>query len=318
MTSTVRRLSWMAADLALLPVTFLWWTIEYRWGLRMHSRTRPGDGLVRPIPSSETRDFAALFEKREPVVVTGLARDWRAFSSWTPASLAAALGDREVDVNMLFDDDQDFLQSYFTRTTTRMPFAELIEIVFVRRSPAKRYYMMGGGWDFLGPLAGDVPIRADVKGRRFFPPGSGLWVGQQGNITALHYDVWHGFLGQILGRKRVILFGPDESSKLYPDPPFGLRLASTRLPTACLSADRSVFPKVYRAQRWEAVLNAGDMLYIPPYWWHYVESLDDNVSLSLRYDATRREQFHPATFPVKYRTVFKPMVGKLRKIRAGT
>lgn len=314
MNSTPRRVS-RALDIAILPLTFLWWTVEYRWGLRMRLRRRKGEAPVRHIDSFEHRDFAELLNRREPAILTGFGSVWKAFSSWTPEYLVATLGKREVDVNTA-SDDRDFLQSFFDQTKTRMQFAHLLDIVFGKHASDKRYYMMGvRDWSFLGDLANDVSIPLEVGGRRFFPAGSGLWVGQKGNITGLHYDPWHGFLGQIVGRKGVILFGPDESSNLYPDAPFGRRLASTRLPTECLSADRSAFPKLYQAERFEAVLNPGELLYVPPYWWHYVESLDDVISLSLRYDARWSEGVHPGAFPVTYRTVYRA-VGKLLRTLA--
>ena len=42
-------------------------------------------------------------------------------------------------------------------------------------------------------------------------------------------------------------------------------------------------------------------------WWHHIESLDDAISLSLRYDPTWRESLRPGAFPVKYRRVFLPL-----------
>jgi Cupin-like domain len=308
--TTSRRVS-RALDLAILPLTFVWWTAEYRWGLRVLPRRRRPNGLVSPIPSFPFRELGDLFERREPVILTDVGRRWPAFSSWTPESLAAALGAREVDVNTAALDDPDFLQSFFDQAKVRMPFARLVDLVFGRRASTSRYYMMAGGWGFLGDLAGDVNIPREVEGRRFLPAASGLWVGQNGNITALHYDTWHGFLGQIVGRKQVILFAPGESSNLYPDTPFGRRLASTRLPTLCLSADRRAFPKLDQAERFEAVLNPGELLYIPPYWWHYVESLDDAISLGFRYDTWWREAFHPGSFPVKYQIVWRPVARAL-------
>jgi hypothetical protein len=38
----------------------------------------------------------------------------------------------------------------------------------------------------------------------------------QGNITPLHFDLWHGLLVQIVGRKHVIMFDPDDYNNLYP------------------------------------------------------------------------------------------------------
>ncbi|KAL6045529.1 tunicamycin resistance protein, variant 2 [Balamuthia mandrillaris] len=46
---------------------------------------------------------------------------------------------------------------------------------------------------------------------------SGLWVGHSGNITPLHYDLFHGFLVQVRGRKHVCMFSPDDTGFLQPN-----------------------------------------------------------------------------------------------------
>ena len=37
---------------------------------------------------------------------------------------------------------------------------------------------------------------------------------------------------------------------------------------------------------WECVLEPGEMLYIPPRWWHYVRALDASASVSFWWRAT--------------------------------
>ena len=47
---------------------------------------------------------------------------------------------------------------------------------------------------------------------------SKVWVGAAQNVTPLHFDLCHGLIVQVVGRKRVTLFHPSESAKLYPWP----------------------------------------------------------------------------------------------------
>lgn len=47
------------------------------------------------------------------------------------------------------------------------------------------------------------------------------------------------------------------------------------------SPDPLVFPQFTRAKAIEVILEPGDTLYIPPYWWHRVEALDLSMSLSV-------------------------------------
>lgn len=301
----MNRRAALALDLVLLPFTLAWWTGTYALGLGLprgaHSRS--------PLPLT-THPFESLADAiagRHPVVLTGLERAWPSIASWTPESLAETLGSAPVDVVTLPEGSRDFLDGYYLAERAPMAFRDLIHHVFERPEPGMRRYMMGGNWKMLGSLSRDIPVPPEIGGRRFFPVASGLWVGQRGNVTALHYDFWHGFLAQVVGRKRVTLFAPADSARVYPDSPFGPRIGATRLPTMLNDADPARFPMLNRATRHEAILGPGDILYIPPFWWHHIESLDDAISLSLRYDPTWRESLRPGVFPVKYRRAFLPL-----------
>jgi len=44
--------------------------------------------------------------------------------------------------------------------------------------------------------------------------------------------------------------------------------------------DESRFPLYHQARGFKLVLHAGEMLYLPPKWWHFVASLDISCSVS--------------------------------------
>ena len=46
------------------------------------------------------------------------------------------------------------------------------------------------------------------------------------------------------------------------------------------AADLEKFPAYQHARFVDVVLAPGDMLYVPPRWWHYVQSLDRSCSVS--------------------------------------
>lgn len=77
-------------------------------------------------------------------------------------------------------------------------------------------------------------------------------------------------------------------------------------------AVRSKYPKMQHATKYTALLRPGDSyvviadrecaeqgligrrLYIPPCWWHDVESLDNCISYTTRWEIGARESIHPA------------------------
>ncbi|KAJ1658702.1 hypothetical protein IWQ61_002110 [Dispira simplex] len=104
------------------------------------------------------------------------------------------------------------------------------------------------------------------------------WLGPRGTVSPLHYDRHHNLLAQVVGYKYVRLYSPLESAKLYPFADESQLSNTSRVDVRC--SDVEQFPAFAQASYVECLLKPGEMLYIPPYWWHYVESLSVSCSLS--------------------------------------
>eukprot|EP00930_Biecheleria_cincta_P047529 TRINITY_DN32965_c0_g1_i1.p1 TRINITY_DN32965_c0_g1~~TRINITY_DN32965_c0_g1_i1.p1 ORF type:complete len:490 (-),score=100.25 TRINITY_DN32965_c0_g1_i1:31-1500(-) len=98
-----------------------------------------------------------------------------------------------------------------------------------------------------------------------------LFAGLGGTLYHCHYDLQPNLHVQLTGRKRFILFPPDNWPNLYP---FPVHHDLDRRAMVDLDApDEGRFPR-WRGARGRIVeLEPGDALYIPPYWWHHVQSL---------------------------------------------
>eukprot|EP01126_Amoeba_proteus_P050960 TRINITY_DN6062_c0_g1_i1.p1 TRINITY_DN6062_c0_g1~~TRINITY_DN6062_c0_g1_i1.p1 ORF type:complete len:184 (+),score=45.47 TRINITY_DN6062_c0_g1_i1:726-1277(+) len=133
------------------------------------------------------------------------------------------------------------------------------------------------------------------EGENFRTDISGLWIGTKGNVTPLHYDLWHGLLVQISGRKSVVLFSPDDSSMMYQNSGLSGNSHVSKLDLCTLhqQESRKRFGKIFEATAYYAVLEPGEVLYIPPCWWHDVVSLDNSLSLTLRWSLGKLEKVHP-------------------------
>jgi hypothetical protein len=236
----------------------------------------------------------------KPVIVTDELSTWNARSKWSfdffksrygsdTVRPAVWPGDRLVKLMTL----ADFLnyveapsepsQGFWIDPETRFPRAEPPESV---TSPL---YLYGWRGFILHPeLLADIEqspkfvedwfplLPAAVRKvlddtTKYFSVG--LLIGPEGSKSNLHQDFLHShaYLAQITGRKRCVLFSPEDSPALYggsvdPDRP---------------ELDR--FPRFRNATAYECVLEPGEMLFMPWLWWHQVVALEKSITVNYNF-----------------------------------
>lgn len=102
-----------------------------------------------------------------------------------------------------------------------------------------------------------------------------LWIGNQSRIAA-HYDIPDNIACVVAGRRRVILFPPEQLQNLYVGPldfaPAGQAISLVDMH----KPDFDKYPRFREALEHAqlAELGPGDAIFIPSMWWHHVEGLD--------------------------------------------
>jgi len=86
------------------------------------------------------------------------------------------------------------------------------------------------------------------------------------------------FLCGVEGEKHFTLFSPSEFKNLYP---FPVHHANDRqCQVDIYDPDLNKFPNIVNAKGVEGIVRAGDVLFIPPYWFHHVISRTDSISIN--------------------------------------
>ncbi|XP_077413199.1 lysine-specific demethylase 8 [Vanacampus margaritifer] len=170
---------------------------------------------------------------------------------------------------------------------TLMTFNEFIDRYILKRSDA--------GQDGRTPACGylaqhqlfeQIPeLKDDIRLPDYCCLGDGdeddvtinAWFGPAGTVSPLHQDPQHNFLAQVVGRKYIRLYSPEDSDKLYPHPS---QLLHNTSQVEVENPDTERFPEFSKAPYRECVLCPGDVLFIPVQHWHYVRSLEQSFSVS--------------------------------------
>lgn len=91
-------------------------------------------------------------------------------------------------------------------------------------------------------------------------------------------DRHENFNAQIYGRKRWVLVPPEDSRYVYYTRD-GIEQVIFS-PVDFARPDTARFPLLAQARRLEFVLDAGEVLYLPPGWWHFVEGLSPAINVN--------------------------------------
>lgn len=216
-----------------------------------------------------------------PFIVEGFASRWKAFSQWTQENLQARYGSHQVKCFYVDKADSTFLQQVNQHTVLSLE--KFLSLVFSDHpTDAHQYYLrIDTQQPLFSQLENDFVIPDWLD--QYNHSATGIWIGQKGNVTPFHHDWWHGFLAQISGKKRYHLVHPLEGATLQQQWDQAAQFDLAPAPVFSSSDLDSLHLETYC----EGILEPGEMLYIPPYWYHQIDTLENgNISMPIRYDST--------------------------------
>lgn len=229
-------------------------------------------------------------QANKPVVLEGIADYWK--ERWTPELFKAQYGDQVVfcETNELFTHEKKRLK------------LELSKVVDSAVSGSLEYRIRSGA--FLSKIPGlQQEFEEHKEFRSFLPPNElkhQFWLAPAGNVTLLHHDTFYENLNvQVYGRKHFVMLPPKDFKRMY----YHFFAES---PIDPRHPDLSKFPKYAGAQPVETVLEPGDTLYIPQFWWHFVTALDLTVNINTWAKADRSSAHAiTASFPLMPKIVYR-------------
>ena len=232
-------------------------------------------GIDRVDSLSKDDFFKHYYSNNRPVILTSEVDRWDAFSKWTPDYLKARCSDVEVEVQTNRNQNERYEMDKLAHAE-KMPFGQYVDMV-VNTPHGNDFYMTAynsGQHDpQLNCLLEDLHywpefMDAEPNGRVF------IWLGPAGTLTPWHHDLTNNFMVQIAGRKKITLVPSSAVHQMYNH-------------THCFSEmnlqnppDLNQFSLFGNVQPIEFILKPGEFFFLPVGWWHYVEALDQSLTVT--------------------------------------
>lgn len=234
-------------------------------------------------------EFVDYLRREQPVVVRGALTDWPPAARWTLEYLKSIHGHYRVKASVSKTGEYaDYFERRRLGVDPEVSIAELIDAIFAPSSEADKRRLHQAPLESLPGLDAESPPLAYFPREVF---AKNIWMGSVGNVTKTHYDTEDNINVQLLGRKEFVLFPASQLGELYPRSPFDYLANFSRVDVA--APDFARYPRFARAIAMRTVLEPGDFLYIPIYWWHWVRTLEASLNVNFWLETTPRQALRP-------------------------
>ncbi|WP_265270277.1 cupin-like domain-containing protein [Nostoc sp. KVJ3] len=212
------------------------------------------------------REYASI---GKPVIITDAMKDWTASTKWNMNFFKSECGSLNIKVR----EDGDHSR------TLQMTVADYID--YITASDRKKILYLFDFHPYLHPkLYEDYKVPVYFHNlfdrlpknfqEKYDYPLDYLLIGPKDSYISLHIDGEYAYawLALISGRKKCVLFTPDQTDLLYNGE------------VNVFNPDLEKFPLYTNAKSVEIILEAGEIIYFPPRWWHQVKNLEDSIAVS--------------------------------------
>lgn len=232
---------------------------------------------------SPTQFFDEVVPLQKPIVIRGFAEHWPLVNAakktpqdfveclmrfYTGKKASILLGHPEIKGRFFYNEDMTDLNYIKGDERLDLFLGRLLELATKEIYPAVSIQNL--------VLNDILPGLSDDNKSDFFPDiEPRLWIGNQATVCA-HYDGSDNLACVVAGRRKFILFPPEQVANLYPG---SLNFTPAGAPVSLVNLhdpDFERYPlfKTALENSYSAELYPGDAIFIPMLWWHHVDSLE--------------------------------------------
>jgi hypothetical protein len=237
---------------------------------------------IERVETNSSDEVEQLMETaRRPLIFTGLGNDLEFLRSWDLDFLSKM--DTKVPIQKPEEDGVNYFINY-----EDMPMSEVVEKIrngdgiYIGAKQITGPKGIRSDKDGLGALAEKMKIPRWIDIPRIH--NANFWLGAGNNNTLLHYDAWDSVLMLGTGQKEFVVLPDTESPRVHQYGALDFKalnegrvLHSKIRP---LDVQVKYQKKFSKAKGFRGTVKAGEVVFVPAGFWHFVESTGTNVAIN--------------------------------------
>ena len=229
---------------------------------------------LEKVADISKEEFLSKYKKTQtPVVMQSITKDWAAREKWSLEYFESLGGDNDVKI---YDSkpSTDYKLQHAAETTMKL--RDYFKILLAGENDLRIFF-----FDMLRQIPS---LQNDFSypdiGLHWFKKLPVMFIAGNRAKVQMHIDIDYAdiFLCHFGGKKKVILFSPDQTKYMY-HVPFSF---SAYHDVDFENPDYEKYPALKHLKGQEVILEHGDVLYIPPGWWHYIIYEEIGYSMAIR------------------------------------
>ena len=242
----------------------------------------PLDYTTSEVQISETLKLYSLMRRRIPFVIRGGARQMKLFKTW----------DFEYFLNKFGHVQQPTFTNSVEPSKVRK--IKLREIITEIKNGNKDVNLLFGNLIYyqkeLQAFMNDFFFKSNIRYKRGLLKTDHFFMSAKGTFTNTHAELGDNFFIQVRGKKKWRIYEPALSPIFMP------QIEKRFYLNADLKYADLTKTGLLKLPHYEVTLEEGDVLYNPSLHWHYVETLEDSISISSRWSNPFNVLRHPFLF----------------------
>ncbi len=226
------------------------------------------------LQTNEIVGTEVIKNPNQHLLYKGLAKDWPAYKKWNLNYFKETYGDRAVEINTT----KGIVDPNAPQQAETILLKEYLEEL---EKGSRKYLKLSGLAQKEKSIQEDLDLNwlRSFKKKFSFGETFFMFIGGKETITPMHNEFPTTIYIQIHGIKKWIIYSPED--RIFLDAITERRpyFFSTYIP----NAENKEHKIGDFARKYEVLMEPGDELIVPPFYWHYVENKSDSIGIAYKF-----------------------------------